>query len=156
MVGSAVEHRESYGMFLDVSAGQHGMRPLASVFAPEQRLTNCTADSARLERSRLIFWSGEHAQHWAQGLELSRGIVTEHLGEAAVGRQESAVQTKEAQAYGSAIGEASKQGFGAPQRVFDATARRHGFLEVSHLLSQAGDLVDQLLLRAMIVAHGKM
>jgi hypothetical protein len=156
MFRRAVENRQCHGLILDLAAGQYSVRSPAAVLAPEERLTNSSAWSARLERACLILWSGEDAKHCTQSLELSRRVVAEHSGEPAVGSEESAIEAKKAQAYGSAVGQASKQSFGATQRVFHTATSRHGFLEIPDLLAQASDLVDQLLLGAVLVAHGKM
>lgn len=156
MLRTAVEHREGHGMILYLGAREHRMRSPATVLAPEQCLAKGGAGSGRLERSSLIFPSGENTKHGAQGLELSRGVITEHPGETAVGGEESSIEAKQAQAYRSAVGQASKQGFGAPQCILDPATSRHGLPEISHLLAQAGDLVDQLLLGTVIVTHDTM
>ena len=156
MFGRAVENRQCHELILDLGAGQYCVRSPTAVLAPKKRLTNSSAGPRRLERACLILRSGEDAQHSTQCLELSRRVIPEHSREAPVGSEEGAIEAKKAQSYRSAVGQASKQGFGGAERILHPATCRHGFLEIPDLLAQASDLVNQLLLGSVLVAHGKM
>jgi hypothetical protein len=44
---------------------------------------------------------------------------------------------------------------GIPEGVLDPAPLGHRVLEVGHLLSQSRDLIDEVLLRSVLIPHGR-
>jgi hypothetical protein len=63
---------------------------------------------------------------------------------------------KQAQTHGSIVSQCPQQRFGFTQGVFDPAPSRHGVLEIKNLLPQTRNLMNEFLLRAVFVSHGKM
>ena len=156
MAGRAVEHGKGDGFSLGMLACQHGVIPTASVFAAEKCIPKGARLPRRLEGQGLLLGTVKYAEHGAERLHLSCRIVAEHPGEPPVGGEKGAVEAEEAKSHRSPIGERTQQRFSRPECILDAATCSHGFLEVNDLLAQAGDLVDQLLLRTVFVTHRKM
>lgn len=152
-----VEHHYHHSLLLDALGREHGVGPPAPVLGAEESLLDpAVSPPDRAEGARLFFRSGEEAEDAAHRLELGRRVIPQQSGERAVGGQESAVAAEETETDWSTIGEGAKQTLGASQSILYPPPCRHCLLEVAHLLAQAGDLMDQLLLWTVLVAHGKV
>jgi hypothetical protein len=144
-------------LLLSAICRDHGVPLPRSLFGPEAGLLHSMVKSPRSTKgTRLFLRSGKQAEHTAHRLELGRRVIAQQSGKGAVGYKKSAVAAEQTETYRGIIGESAKQVVGATQCIFDSTPRNHCFLEIDHLLAQAGDLMDQLLLGAVLIAHGTM
>ena len=95
----------------------------------------------------------EDAEYPSDALQFSRRVVAEQPGERDIGSEGSAITAEEAESYRGPVGQGTKAGFRFPERLFHPTARDHRFFEIQNLLAEAGDLVDEVMLRAVVVSH---
>ena len=97
----------------------------------------------------------EHTERVGDPQQLGGGIVAEQSGERAVGGERGSVGAEEAEAHRRRIEQHAELFLGQPQRVLHPAAGGHGLAEVGDLLSQTRHLVDQVLLGAVLVSHGR-
>ena len=143
------------GVVLAVTSSRHDLETGVGPTLVSKERALCSG-AGRAKQARLLLWTGEHTEDSSDPLQLGGRIVTQHSGERLVGCEEGAVSAKQAEARGGVIEECVKQPNRGAQRVFDPAPGGHGVFEIEDLLSQAGHLMDQLLLRTVCVAHRKM
>jgi hypothetical protein len=101
----------------------------------------------------LLLPAREHTENAADPLQLGGRLVSQHPRERASGGEGSSIPAKEAEPHRGAISQAAKHFVGYPECLFHATPGNHCVLEIEDLFAEAGDLMDQFLLRAVLVAH---
>src|SRR6476661_1843783 len=128
----------------------------ATLLGPEASLLDPTVFAPDGPQSAgLLFWRGEESEDAAHRLEFRGRVIAQQSGEGSVSSQEGAVAAEETETDRGIIGEGAQQTLGIAQRVLDPPPGRHRFPEVAHLLAQAGDLMNQLLLGTVLVAHAR-
>jgi hypothetical protein len=149
-----IEDDQNCGTMLAAGSG-HDLqaRPRAALVTKQSSLATAAFGG---QQPGLLLRTGEHTQNPADPLQLGRRFIAQHPGKRSVGGEESAVAPEEAESYRSIIDEGAQQRLGSAEGVLYPTAGDNDVLEIQDLLAQASQLVDQLLLRAVIVAHGNM